>query len=65
MQNSNNDPKERENLAHEEENENSTQQSNDDGGLEDNPVQRGLTGESDEEEGGGDLAGNAAGSTED
>ncbi|PWS33162.1 hypothetical protein [Pedobacter paludis] len=64
MENSNHDPKERENLSHEEESKERSEQSNQDKALEDNPVQRGLTGESDEEEGAGDLAGNAAGSSD-
>jgi hypothetical protein len=61
----NNEQKNKDNLAHERGEEKSDRTENDNNDLEDNEVQRGLTGESDDEEDvSGDLAGNAAGNPE-
>jgi hypothetical protein len=62
---SNNEQKNKDNLAHEGDHEKSDRVENDNNDLEDNEVQRGLTGEGDDDEDvSGDLAGNAAGNPE-
>ncbi|MDQ0637806.1 hypothetical protein QF042_001371 [Pedobacter sp. W3I1] len=58
----NNEQENKDNLAHEAGHDRSDNAENDNKELEDNELQRGLTGESDDEEDvSGDLAGNAAG----
>jgi hypothetical protein len=61
----NNEQKNKDNLAHEAGHDRSDNLENDNKDLEDNEVQQGLTGESDDDEDvSGDLAGNAAGNPE-